>query len=294
VQDILGLGDNDKLKSAAGFAGGIGHQGAACGIVVAATLALGLANPEQATNPYDRAALSCARTRKFLQHFKDDTRGIFCRDISRTDFDDDRQLRSYYLTKSRHCIKLASISAALLVDSVDDKNLPEVERFARLNSLFSENGFHCAHSTFMNTSERLGAGPTLSLAMLVPLNGGIAYSGATCGALLGGCLMIGLKTCGDMRKNSIMLTLRRTILAIAQGGTAFNRTDLSPANDALLRCAELYKWFEGTYGSTACREITKTDFDDETQAGEYFEQGLVAKCISIAEETGAKAAQLTR
>jgi hypothetical protein len=294
MQDILGLGDKDKLKTAAGLAGGIGHQGAACGIVAAGALVLGLANPEEAANPDDRAALGCARTREFLRRFQADSKGILCSDISGTDFGDDRQLRKYYLAKSRGCIKLASKSASLLVETVDEKNPPEVERFARLNSLFSESDFNCAHSTFTKASEQLGVGPALSLPMLVPLNGGIAYSGSTCGALLGGCLMIGLEKCGDMSQNSIPKTLRRITLAIVQGGAAFNRLDLSPANDALVRCAELLNWFKGAYDSSLCRELTQTDFDDETQAREYFERDLVSKCISIADETGAKAAQLAR
>jgi len=294
VQDFLGLGDTKRLKTAAGFAGGIGHQGATCGIVVAGALALGMANPEEVADPAERAALGCARTREFLRRFRAISNGILCREISRTDFDDDRQLRKYYLTKSQHCIRLASKSATALLDTVEMRNPPDVERFARLNSLFSETGFNCAHSAFMAASDRLDMEASLSLPMLVPLNGGIAYSGATCGALLGGCLMIGIEKCGDMRQNSVLRTLRRIILAVVQGGSAFNRVDLSPANDALVRCAEFYKWFEGAYGSSLCRKLTGIDFDDETQAGEYFEKGLVTKCISIAEETGARAAQLAR
>ena len=89
-----------------------------------------------------------------------------------------------------------------------------------------------------------------------------------------------------MSKNSIPMTLYRILLAIARGGTAFSRADLSPANDALLRCAELLKWFNGAYGSSLCRELTKIDFDDESQVREYFERGHVSKCSAIAEETG--------
>jgi hypothetical protein len=294
MQDILGLGDNEKLKAAAGLAGGIGHRGSACGIVTAGTLALGLANPEGAVDPAERAAMSCARTREFLRQFNAESKGTLCRDISGTDFDDDRHVRKYYLTKSQRCIKLASLSAALLVDTVDTTQPPEIERLAKLNSLFSESGFNCAHTTFMGAADRLGIGPALSLPTLVPLNGGIAYSGATCGALLGGCLIIGLEKCGDLRQNSILRSLRRILLTIVQGAAAFNRIDLSPANDALIRCAELSKWFEGEYGPSLCREITGIDFDDEAQAREYFDRDIVSKCASIAKETGAKAAQLAR
>jgi hypothetical protein len=182
----------------------------------------------------------------------------------------------------------------MLVDMIGDENPPADKRCADLNSLFSGKGFHCAHSTFVKASESLGIGPVLSFNMLVPLNGGIGYSGSTCGALLGGCLMIGLQKCGDTSQNSMLRMLRRTLVSILQGSAAFNRVDLSPANDALIRCAELAKWFEGKYGPSLCREITGIDFDDEAQAHEYFDSDIVSKCVSIAEETGAKAAQLAK
>ena len=294
MQDILGLGDNEKLKTAAGLAGGIGHQGAACGIIVAGALAFGLSSTDAGTSQEDRAERSCAQTRELLRRFKAESGGVLCSDISGTDFDDDSQVRKYYLSKSRNCVKLTSKSALILVDIIDDENPPADARCAKLNSLFSEKVFHCAHSTFVKASESLGIGPALSLNMLIPLNGGIGYSGSTCGALLGGCLMIGLQKCGDTSQNSMFRMLRRTVVSILQGSSAFNRVELSPANDALIRCAELSKWFEGKYGPSLCREITGIDFDDEAQAREYFERDIVSKCVSIAEETGAKAAQLAK
>ena len=106
--------------------------------------------------------------------------------------------------------------------------------------------------------------------------------------------MIGLQKCGDTRQNSILRTLLRTVVMAIQGSAGFNRVELSPANDALIRCAELAKWFEDKYGPSPCREITGIDFDNEAQVHEYFKEDAVSKCVSIAEETGAKAAQLAQ
>jgi hypothetical protein len=175
---------------------------------------------------------------------------------------------------------------------IDDENPPEDTRSAELNALFAEKGFHCAHSTFMKASESLGVEPTLSLNALIALNGGLGYCGSTCGALLGGCMAIGLRRCGDTSENSILRTLRRTVVMIKEGSSAFSRVELSTANDALIRCAELMKWFEDRYGPSLCREIIGIDFNNEAQVREYFEGDKVSKCVSIAEQTGAKAAQL--
>lgn len=294
MQDLLGLGDDDKLKSAAGLAGGIGHQGAACGIVLGGALALGLACAEADTNQDDRAAASCAQTREFLRRFTFETGGVLCSEISRTDFDVDSQARKYYLTESIGCIRLASKSASILADIVEEKNPPPDDRCAELNLLFSKADFHCAHSTFVSACERLDTKPAFPPHALAPLDGGIAYSGSTCGALLGGCLFIGLRKCGDTSQNSILKTLRRTIVMIVNGSAGFSRTDLSPADEALVHCAELLKWFEGKYGSGQCREIVGIDFDDEAAAREFFEKGAVSNCVSMAHETAAKAVELAR
>ena len=294
MQDTLGLGDDDKLKAVAGLAGGVGHQGAACGIVVAGAVALGLSDTNAGASQEERAARSCAQTRELLRRFEAESGGVLCGDIAGTDFSDDRQVRKYYLSTSLSCVKLISRTAPMLADMIDDENPPADTRCAKLNALFSERGFHCGHSTFVKASESLGIMPALSLNALIPLNGGLGYGGSTCGALLGGCLMIGLQKCGDTSDNGILRTLYRTVVMIIQGSAAFDRVELSPANDALIRCAQLAKWFEGKYGPSPCREITGIDFDNEAQAREYFERDTVSKCVSIAEETGAKAAQLAQ
>lgn len=294
MQDLLGLGDAKKLKSVAGLAGGVGHQGAACGILVGGALALGLAS---AGTDEDQAAITargCAYVGEFVRRFMRQSGSALCRDIARTDFDDGWQLRKYILARSRNCVRLASRSAYMLADIIDGADKPPDELYYDLNRKFSDNNFHCAYSVVMLASEELDVNPVFPPNVLIPLNGGIGYSGSTCAALLGGCIVIGLKRGGDTSQAGTHAFLRRLLLTLIQGSAAFNRLDLSPANDALLRCAELCKWFESNFHSHLCREIIRTDFSDSQQARQYFEENIISKCISMAEETAAKAAELTR
>ncbi|RJP74515.1 MAG: C_GCAxxG_C_C family protein [Candidatus Abyssobacteria bacterium SURF_17] len=294
MQELLGLGDAKKLKSVAGLAGGIGHQGEACGIVVGGALALALAS---AGNDEDHATVTargCTLVNEFVQRFAERSGSTRCRDIAQTDFDDDRQLRRYVLGKSRTCVKLAGASASMLADIVDREQIHPGKHFVELTQRFSESNFHCAQSVVMLASEELGVAPVLPSTMLIPLNGGIGYSGSTCAALLGGCIVIGLQKGGDTSQTGMFTSVRRLLLTLIQGASAFHRLDLSPANDALLRCAELAKWFQTQFHSRLCREITEVDFQDEQQSWRYFEEGIISRCISMAQETAAKAAALAR
>lgn len=294
MQDLLGLGDAKKLRPVAGLAGGVGHQGAACGILVGGALALGLASAGTDEDQAAIAARGCGYVSEFVRRFAKESGGTLCKDIARTDFDDDRQLRKYILTRSRNCVKLASRSAYMLADIIDSADKQPDELYYDLNRKFSDNNFHCAYSVVMLASEELDMNPVFPPIALIPLNGGIGYSGSTCAALLGGCIVIGLKRGGDTSQTGTLASFRRLFLTLIQGSAAFNRLDLSPANDALLRCGELYKWFEGNFHSHLCREIIRTDFGDAQQARQYFEGNIISKCVTMAEETAAKAAELTR
>ncbi|UCD58209.1 MAG: C_GCAxxG_C_C family protein [Candidatus Hydrogenedentota bacterium] len=294
MQDLLGLGDARKLKSVAGLAGGVGHQGAACGILVGGALALGLASADADEDQAAITAKGCMYAAEFVRRFSRECGSTLCRDIARTDFADDWQLRKYILAGSRKCIKLASKSASIMVDILNQTNREPDKLYRELNRRFSENDFHCGYSVARLASEELDINPMLPPNMLIPLNGGIGYSGSTCAALLGGCSAVGLVRGGDSSQTGTLMSFRRLALTLIQGSAAFNRLDLSPANDALLRCAELCRWFESRFHSLLCREIVQTDFRDRYHARRYFERNVISKCILMAEQTAAKAAELTR
>ncbi|MBI5116393.1 C_GCAxxG_C_C family protein [Candidatus Poribacteria bacterium] len=294
MQDLLGLGDTKKLLSVAGLAGGIGHQGAACGILVSGALSLGLASARAEEDQATIIARGCMRADEYVRRFKKESCGALCKEITGTNFDDDAQLRRYIISKSRACVKLASKATAIMCDIIEQPHHEVDEFYLTLNRAFADNNFNCAHSVSTLVSEELGMPPTLSLNMLMPLNGGIGYSGLTCAALIGGCMAIGTAQGGDTSQTGAFRVLARILLTLIQGKKAFNRLDLSPANDALLRCAELSKWFEKKFGSRACRDIIKIDFHDKRRSQEFFDRKVISKCISVAKETATKAAELAR
>jgi hypothetical protein len=294
MQDLLGLGDAKKVRAVAGLAGGIGHQGAACGILVSGALSLGLASARAEEDQATIIARGCMRADEYVRRFKKESAGALCKEITGTNFDDDAQLRRYIVSKSRACVKLASKAASIMCDIIEQPHHEVDEFYLTINKAFADNDFNCAHSVFMLASEELDMPPALSLNMLMPLNGGIGYSGLTCAALLGGCMAIGIAKGGDTSQGGTLSLARRLILTLIQGKKAFNRLDLSPANDALLRCAELSKWFEKKFGSRACRDIIKIDFHDKRRSQEFFDRKIISKCISMAKEMAAKAAELAR
>ncbi len=294
MQDLLGQRDTRKLKAAAGLAGGVGHKGAACGILVGGSLGLALASANVHDDEETIAARSCRYVDEYVRRFGELAQGALCRDIIHTDFDDERQLRKYILTKSLGCVKLISRATGVLMDIMFRQDETPGERCYRLNREFSEKNFHCAYSVLMLAADRMNSNLTLSPHMLIPLDGGIGYSGSTCAALLGGCLVIGLVRGGDTSQGSMLSTFRRMGLTLVYGSVAFNRLDLSPANDALLRCAKLADWFKAAFHSANCRQIAGVDFADEHQRRTFFEQDGMAKCVAITEETAMKAVELSQ
>jgi hypothetical protein len=294
VQDLLGQRDTRKLKSAAGLAGGVGHKGAACGILVGGSLGLALASANVHEDQETIAARSCMYVSEYVRRFETLAQSGLCRDIIRTDFDDERQLRKYILTKSLGCVKLISRATGVLLDIVSRQGEAPDEHCYELNREFADRDFHCAHSVLMLAAERVDANLTLPPHMLIPLDGGIGYSGSTCAALLGGCMVIGLVRGGDTSQGSMLGTFRRMALTLIQGSAAFNRLDLSPANDALLRCAKLADWFKATFHSVSCREIAGVDFADDHQRGSFFEQDGMGKCVAMIQETTTKAVELSQ
>ena len=107
-------------------------------------------------------------------------------------------------------------------------------------------------------------------------------------------MIIGILKGGDAGKAGAFLTLRRLMLTLLQGNAAFNRLDLSPANDALLRCAELTRRFRAEFHSLQCRKISETDFTDTDSCREFFGQTGIEKCAALAEKTAVMAVELSR
>lgn len=122
----------------------------------------------------------------------------------------------------------------------------------RVRELFLDdaNTYGCAETTFVVLKEAFGLPGAADSSAAMALNGGIAYSGGTCGAVTGASLAVG------------MLAGRRI-----PDHRAAKRV-------ARLVTADLLGAFEAEFGSSACRVLI--DHDLRTEAGHqaFIESGV--------------------
>ena len=91
-----------------------------------------------------------------------------------------------------------------------------------------------------------------------PFAAGLALTGNNCGAVIGGLMVLGL---------------------------VFGRKDVNEGMEGILAgirpMRKLVKYFEETYLSPNCREITGTDLANPEKATAYFEAGGLEKCANM-------------
>lgn len=91
-----------------------------------------------------------------------------------------------------------------------------------------------------------------------PFAAGLALTGNNCGALIGGLMALGL---------------------------VYGRKDVNEGMPGILAgirpMRKLVKYFQETYRSPNCREITGTDLADPEKATAYFDAGGLEKCAAM-------------
>ncbi len=123
---------------------------------------------------------------------------------------------------------------------------------ARARALFLDdaNTYGCAETTLMVLAEAYGLPDAADTAPAMALNGGIAYSGATCGAITGAAMAVG------------RLTARRI-------------ADHNEAKRAVRAAtAELMAAFEAEFGATTCRALTGVDLRTDEGHQAFIESGI--------------------
>ncbi len=287
VRNLLNTEDFQKLiLSTSGFAEGIGCQGAVCGTLIGGALSLGFvcANHDKSTDEF--AEKGCLCVRDYVHQFTHKFGSTLCEDITNVDFSNDWQVRKHAAIGSLQCIKLTSQSAAMMADILNQNQGSPPGHFLELNREFSRNNFHCAYVVVQKVLESMEIDSSIfPKQMLIPLNGGIAYCGSTCTALIGGCMVLGLLRGGDTSQGGVPETIWRQTKVFIKGTAAYSNPNHSPANEALLLCSELISWFEEKYSSHLCHKITGVNFNDKRSSLGYFSNGTITNCTSIAEET---------
>ena len=104
-----------------------------------------------------------------------------------------------------------------------------------------ERQYHCcSQATLFALQEALGLEDELALKAASSLCGGVGLSGNTCGALLAGVMVMGMK----MGRGDLKEGFARVMKAMV------------PAN-------RLVRWFEAEYGTTVCRNISGLEVNEE-------------------------------
>jgi len=102
-----------------------------------------------------------------------------------------------------------------------------------------------------------------------PFAAGMAFTGNTCGALIGGIMVLGM---------------------------AFGRRSLEQGMDGILTGArpvrKLVRHFSEQPGRLNCRDITGTDLADPAKAQAYFDGGGLEKCAAMMVDVGCFAGNL--
>jgi len=125
------------------------------------------------------------------------------------------------------------------------------EAVAEARRLFLDeaNGYGCAETTFTVLVGAFGLPDRSDSSVAMAMNGGVAYSGGTCGALTGAAMALGLLANGRIADRPVA---KRTARRIA---------------------ARLIDAFEEEHGSSSCRELIGTDLRTDEQHRAFIESG---------------------
>lgn len=140
-----------------------------------------------------------------------------------------------------------------------------MDLFDRMLELSSQ-GFFCAQILLILALESEEKEDPDLIRAMSGLNGGMGFTGHVCGALTGGCCMLGY-FCGK--------------------GEAEEMED----PDAASMIRELVEWFEGTvgeaYGGCDCENILEGNPMNKMQRCPEIVEGVFTKCLELLRENGA-------
>jgi len=76
-----GITENDSLKVACAFGGGMGRQQFTCGAVTGAMMAIGMKYGKALNDPEENKQLTYTKTREFFEEFKKIHGSVCCKDL---------------------------------------------------------------------------------------------------------------------------------------------------------------------------------------------------------------------
>jgi len=134
----------------------------------------------------------------------------------------------------------------------DDPTAPAARAASeRARELFLDdaNTYGCAETAFVVLKEAFGLPDPGDSAPAMALNGGIAYSGSTCGAISGAALAVGQLAASRIEDHAMAKRVARAITG------------------------DLIAAFETAFGATTCRALTGVDLSTEEGHRAFIESG---------------------
>lgn len=122
---------------------------------------------------------------------------------------------------------------------------------ARARELFLDdaNSYGCAETALVILSDAFGLPDAGDSSAAMALNGGIAYSGSTCGAITGAAMAVGRLAAARIDDHAVAKRVARTLTA------------------------ELIAEFEATFGASTCRALTGADLTTDEGHRAFIESG---------------------
>ena len=270
--EVTEQNDPSALKLACGMPGGIGNTGQECGALTSSLIVLGM---RHGLTMNDGLPEVVCRGQEICQRFLDRNGTLSC-----------VQIRGGADKVSTKCPKIVREAPELFIENGDRDVISPAAReaYTQLYAHFAKEHFHCAQEVL----RQLRTEP-VAVDGVAGFMGGTVFRGLTCSALAAGVMALGLRI--GRLEDSPWRTIK--MAAVMLGGGDFLADHLNEFNRLTNRGHELAEWFEGEFGSTLCRAITRCDFASPIDVNRYIESRCIDRCRTITAAVARKVEAMT-
>jgi len=257
--EVNELEDNELLRAATGLAGGIYNHGSTCGVILGVSLSYALQMEKKNKDIFlENEAILIYNIRKYIDFFNKTFNSTLCRERTELDFKTIKgKLGLLIPEKVKGCVKQTALSIKYYIENPIENN--------NENSKDCKFKYYCAKSVLSKVREETGIGSEHLEKLSVVFNGGIALTGNTCGALIGGMMALGLK-----------YKLEDYNIKKAESFRNMFKAYPKPFRDA---ANKLVTSFENEFEGLECSAIINHDFKNICDFNDFYENN--EKCKQI-------------
>lgn len=255
LQDMTDRREDRVLKTVAGLEGGVVASGSTCGVVTGGSLGLALMYDnvlKQKGVAAEMALMSLIE--EYVKWFEDNYGSSLCRERSGINFYTMGGQLRYLLPGDKVGKCIWHIGGAMKhLCAYQKKGLPELSM--NKEQIQSE-PMHCTRAVLKGISDRTGIGDLLLERLSFIFDGGLAFNGGVCGALVGAIMGINLLLGMDIRNSNYFKTIKAFVVGHANLLT--NKPIGAP--EAFYVGKNIVKRFREKAGAMECRFITDKKF----------------------------------